>query len=279
MKKAISMSRHEEELAHGALHPSEIVTGFADIGGNEAAIARLLQLSGLLLAPPETGGRSRLLKPPSGVLLYGPPGCGKTLIARALAKESGVRFIALNLATVMDKWVGETEKYIEALFSLAAKIRPVIIFIDEIDCLTRRRTALDRDWSAGMKSQLLSHWDGIANWAGGEIMLLGATNRPQDIDEAFLRRMPVQIRIELPAREERAKILQIFVNDLEAQESVDVEALAQLTDGFSGSDLHELARRSALEASLQRLRPSMELFLQQLGMLKMEKISCRAYND
>lgn len=161
MKKRISLSKHEEDLAYGAVHPDDIETGFADIGGCEEAIRRLRQTTALMLSTDNPFQVSRLFRAPSGILLYGPPGCGKTMIAKALAKDSGVRFITLNLATLMDKWVGETEKYVEALFSLARKISPVIIFIDEVDALTRKRGSSDRDWSAGLKSQMLACWDGI----------------------------------------------------------------------------------------------------------------------
>lgn len=105
--------------------------------------------------------RDKLLKAPTGILLYGPPGCGKTLLAKALAKEVHLRFLALPLSIILDKWVGETEKYLEALFTLARKIKPCIIFIDEIDALTRRRSPLDRDWNLTMKSHFLGLWDGI----------------------------------------------------------------------------------------------------------------------
>lgn len=276
MKRTVTLSKYEEELAYGALHPSEIITKFEDIGGHEAVILRLCQITNLLLTPPKR--TSRLFSAPTGILLYGPPGCGKTMIAKALAKESGVRFIALNLATVMDKWVGETEKYIEALFSLARKIAPVIIFVDEIDALTRRRGSIDREWSSGMKSQLLSQWDGLQSDASGGIVVLGATNRPQDIDEAFMRRMPLQMKIDLPTLEQRKRILEIFTSDLEIV-SIDFAKVAEETARFSGSDLHELCRRTVLNASLSEANLiSTDCFLHELDAFKLESAHCRQYN-
>lgn len=115
-------------------------------------------LSAILSQP-----KGKLLKSPMGILLYGPPGCGKTLLAKAIAKESNLRFLVLPLSLILDKWVGETEKYLEALFSLARKIKPCVIFIDEIDSLTRKRNPLDRDWNLTMKSHFLALWDGIAS--------------------------------------------------------------------------------------------------------------------
>ncbi|PJF18968.1 ATPase family aaa domain-containing protein 1 [Paramicrosporidium saccamoebae] len=267
--------RHEEELSYGALHPDEISTGFEDIGGNEEAILRLRQLTDLLLAPPTNA--SRLLHAPSGLLLYGPPGCGKTMIARALAKSSGVRFLSLNLATIMDKWVGETEKYIEALFSLARKIAPVIIFVDEIDALTRKRGAGEREWSSGMKAQLLTFWDGLQSDRTEGVIILGATNRPQDIDEAFLRRMPVQIKIDLPGLEQRAAILRILLEDLDTPDVIDVDLIAEMATGCSGSDIHEMARRTVLNTTLSKTIPDTESFLTELDLLQSEKINCRRY--
>lgn len=277
LKKSISLSKHEEDLSYGALHPDDITIGFQDIGGNEEAIERLRQLTDLLLSPP-ANLRSRLFQAPAGVLLYGPPGCGKTMIARALAKDSGVRFIAVNLAVVMDKWVGETEKYIDALFSLARKIAPVIVFVDEIDALTRKRGAFDREWSAGMKSQLLTYWDGLYSDDDCKVMVLGATNRPQDIDEAFLRRMPVQVKIDLPGSSQRTSILSILLSDLECSGNIDIDLIAEKSIGCSGSDLHEVCRRAVLSCSLRRLFLTTESLLDELFQLQTEKIKCRHYD-
>ena len=128
-----------------------------DIGGAEEVIQSLRRNLSTMLHPP----KGKLLQAPMGILLYGPPGCGKTMLAKALAKESHLRFLILPLSLVLDKWVGETEKYMEALFTLARKIKPCVIFLDEIDALTRKRSPLDRDWNLTMKSHLLSLWDGL----------------------------------------------------------------------------------------------------------------------
>lgn len=130
-----------------------------DIGGHTEVISNLKKnLSAILHQP-----KGKLLKAPMGILLYGPPGCGKTLLAKAIAKEANLRFLVLPLSLILDKWVGETEKYLEALFTLARKIKPCVIFIDEIDALTRKRNPLDRDWNLTMKSHFLSLWDGIVS--------------------------------------------------------------------------------------------------------------------
>ena len=159
MEENIQLNKYEAEIAENAIHPSEITTRFQDIGGHVEVINTLKKnLSAILHQP-----TSKLLKAPMGILLYGPPGCGKTLLAKAIAKDANLRFLVLPLSLVLDKWVGETEKYLEALFTLARKIKPCVIFIDEIDSLTRRRNPLDRDWNLTMKSHFLSLWDGIVS--------------------------------------------------------------------------------------------------------------------
>lgn len=130
-----------------------------DIGGHEEIIDNLKKNLTAILNQP----KGKLLKAPMGILLYGPPGCGKTLLAKAVAKESNLRFLVLPLSLILDKWVGETEKYLESLFTLARKIKPCVVFIDEIDSLTRKRNPMDRDWNLTMKSHFLALWDGIAS--------------------------------------------------------------------------------------------------------------------
>lgn len=232
-----------------AIHPAELECSFADIGGCEEVVDRLKQNLAAMFGPSAaTNGlsRSKLYQAPTGVLLYGPPGCGKTLIAKALACESGARFLHLPLSLLLDKWVGETEKYLAALFSLARKIRPCIIFIDEIDALCGRRDALDlggAGWSATMKSQFLNEWDGLMSNFDSQILVLGATNRRQDIDDAFLRRMPLQLYIGLPNLAQREQILRILLDDLITERDFPWHPIAMACEGLSGSDLREVCRR------------------------------------
>lgn len=143
--------------------------------------------------------------------------------------------------------VGETEKYVEALFSLAHKLKPCIIFIDEIDCLTRKRSAMDRDWNASMKAQFLSLWDGLTSEAS-QIVVLGATNRREDIDEAFLRRMPLQVCIGLPDAAQRTAILKVLLSDVDLPPTFKYSIVAERSQGLSGSDLREVCRRALIAA-------------------------------
>lgn len=121
------------------------------------------------------------------------------MIAKALAKESGARFINLQVSTLFDKWFGESQKRTEAIFTLANKIQPVIIFIDEIDSFLRARRGDDHECTATMKTQFMTLWDGLTtSQRQNRILIIGATNRPEDVDGAILRRMPQMFYIGLP---------------------------------------------------------------------------------
>lgn len=197
---------------------------------------------------------SALYQPPKGVLLYGPPGCGKTLIAKATAKEAGMRFINLDVAMLTDKWYGESQKLASAVFSLAVKIQPCIIFIDEIDSFLRARNSSDHEATAMMKTQFMMLWDGLNTESDSTVIVMGATNRPQDLDKAILRRMPAQFHIGLPSEEQRQKILQLVLQKERLSPDIDYGQLARLTNGFSGSDLKEICRN----ASVHRVRKVMK---------------------
>lgn len=189
---------------------------------------------------------SGLLGPPKGVLLYGPPGCGKTMTAKALAKESGATFINLHVSTMTDKWFGESQKLVHALFSLAKKLEPTIIFIDEIDSFLRERRSSDHEATAMMKAEFMTLWDGMTSGDRTRILILGATNRPNDLDKAILRRMPKRFAINLPDTAQRLKVLMIVLKKISLEINFDFQILAQLTEGFSNSDLKELCRNAVM---------------------------------
>lgn len=191
-------------------------------------------------------GDSQLYSAPKGVLLHGPPGCGKTLIAKATAKEAGMRFLNLDVSILTDKWYGESQKLAGAVFSLAEKIEPCIIFIDEIDSFLRSRNASDHEATAMMKTQFMSLWDGLGTERKGTVIVMGATNRPKDLDKAILRRMPAQFFIGLPSEEQRYRILKLVLDTETVDPDVDLRNLAKMATNFSGSDLREMCRFAAV---------------------------------
>lgn len=157
-----------------------------------------------------------------------------------------MRFINLDIAMLTDKWYGESQKLASAVFSLATKLQPCIIFIDEIDSFLRSRSSHDHEATAMMKTQFMMLWDGLATTPGATIIVMGATNRPKDLDRAILRRMPAQFVIGSPDTEQRKKILQLVLDQESTSQDVDLNRLAKLTINFSGSDLRELCRNASV---------------------------------
>ncbi|KAK8730047.1 hypothetical protein OTU49_008438 [Cherax quadricarinatus] len=246
IKEKLSFNEYEMMIASQLVEPTQMSTSWKDVAGLSSVIRELRET---LILPIQQRNRlqaSRLIQPPKGVLLHGPPGCGKTLLARAVAKEAGSRFINLDVASLTDKWYGESQKLSSAVFSLASKIQPCIIFIDEIDSFLRVRASGDHEATAMMKAQFLQQWDGLATDHSRCVIVMGATNRPQDVDRAILRRMPAAFHIPLPGLEQREDILRLVLHDESLADDINISSLATQTESFSGSDLLELCRTAAV---------------------------------
>ncbi|KAK5660595.1 hypothetical protein OQA88_13157 [Cercophora sp. LCS_1] len=183
----------------------------------------------------------------NGAILYGPPGTGKTHLARVMSKESGTNLLVATPADIESCWVGETEKRIQAMFSLATKLAPCAIFIDEGDSVFKQRGMGDKSWERKAMSQFLSEMDGLSKRKGAPFLFI-ATNRPGDIDDAVCRRLPHSLHIGLPNVEDRKAIFNIYLKDEKVADDVDVAELAERTKGFSGSDVRTLCVQAALAA-------------------------------
>ncbi|CED82570.1 aaa-domain-containing protein [Phaffia rhodozyma] len=249
------LNEYEETLLAEVVHPDDIEVGFGDVGGLEPIVDSLRESVIYPLIYPEIyNSTSGLLTAPKGVLLYGPPGCGKTMLAKALAKESGASFINVPLSALANKWYGESNKLIAGLFTLARKLQPTIIFIDEIDALLRNRGSDNHEVTSTIKAEFLTLWDGLTSGERSRILVLGATNRPNDIDPAFLRRMPKKFSVGLPDASQRSRILALMLKDTALSSSLSISHLAELTEGRSGSDLRELCREAAMRPLREEIR-------------------------
>ncbi|KAI2269132.1 mitochondrial dynamin GTPase Msp1 [Ophidiomyces ophidiicola] len=251
-KETLELTQYEQAIAMDVVAPEDISVSFEDIGGLDDIIEELKESVIYPLTMPHLyRSSSTLLSAPSGVLLYGPPGCGKTMLAKALAHESGACFINLHISTLTEKWYGDSNKLVNAVFSLARKLEPSIVFIDEIDAVLGTRRRGEHEASGMVKAEFMTHWDGLtsANAAGQpqRLMVLGATNRIQDIDEAILRRMPKKFSVTLPAAAQRLRILGLVLKGTKVdRENFDTQLLVSAMAGMSGSDIKEACRDAAM---------------------------------
>jgi transitional endoplasmic reticulum ATPase len=218
-----------------------------DVGGLEEVKQALKEAVEWPLKHPESFKRLGI-KPPKGILLYGPPGCGKTYIVKALANEAGANFIAVKGPEVFSKWVGESEKFIRDIFKRAKQVAPAIIFFDEIDAIAPRRgSEIGTHVTEQVVSQLLTEMSGIEDIEG--VVVIAATNRPDIIDPALLRpgRFDRMIFVNPPDERTRLEILKVHTRGMPLK-GVSLEKLASMTKGFSGADLEALCREAAINA-------------------------------
>jgi SpoVK/Ycf46/Vps4 family AAA+-type ATPase len=188
-----------------------------------------------------------LRRAPNGLLLYGPPGTGKTLIGKAIAHESGATFFSISSSSLTSKWIGEGEKLVRTLFAVAAYREPAVVFIDEIDSLLTQRKASENEASRRIKTEFLVQLDGTGTSGQGRVLIIGATNRPQELDEAARRRFTKRLYIPLPVEHDRRVLLQVMLkkNNHKLTEA-DIDRLAKETGGFSGADLKSLCTDAAM---------------------------------
>ncbi|KAK5580047.1 hypothetical protein RB653_000060 [Dictyostelium firmibasis] len=189
-----------------------------------------------------------LRAPPKGLLLFGPPGNGKTMIAKAVAYESKVTFFSISSSSLTSKYVGDGEKLVRALFAVATHFQPSIIFIDEIDSLLTERSSNESEASRRLKTEILVQFDGARTNGNERVLVMGATNRPEDLDDAALRRLVKRIYVGLPELETRLQIIQhLLAGQRHSLTKQQINSLAEVTQGYSGFDLAALCKDAAYE--------------------------------
>lgn len=275
----LSLTKEEEQLSASVIDPSHLTDTFASVGGLDDVKSALTESvlwpykhTDLL----QSAGVSAAL--PTGVLLYGLPGTGKTLLARALAKELGCYFIEVSIESLFSKYVGESEKLAAAVFSLAHKLKDCVIFIDEIDALlsSRQNETGETAVYTHAKTIFMTKWDGLvsatsaaprqAGMAAPKILVLGATNRMEALDDAILRRLSIRLNVPLPCPVSRKQILEIHLAGINAvlrpsastvappasnaHDAATLERIVAATSNYSGSDLRELCK-AAMMASFR----------------------------
>lgn len=230
---------------------------YEEIGGMKEQIKRLREIVELPMRHPEVFARLGI-EPHSGILMYGSPGCGKTLIAKALASESEANFFIINGPEIMNKYYGETEARLRDIFKEARESAPSIIFIDEIDAIAPKREEAFGDVEKRVVAQLLALMDGMSD--RGQVIVLGATNRSESLDPALRRpgRFDREIEIGVPNVEGRLEILQIHTRGMPLSEDINLQELAARLHGYTGADIKALCREAAMKA-LRRCLPEIEL--------------------
>ncbi|MCX9014545.1 MAG: CDC48 family AAA ATPase [Candidatus Methanoperedens sp.] len=249
----------EIELLPEAVAPAQEIPEvmYEDLGGIKPAITKIREIVELPLKHPELFNRLGI-DAPKGVLLHGPPGTGKTMLAKAVANESDAYFISINGPEIMSKYYGESEHKLRDAFEEAEKNTPAIIFIDEIDSIAPKRAEVTGEVERRVVAQLLSLMDGLK--ARKNVIVIGATNRPEALDMALRRpgRFDREIELRVPDREGRLEIFQIHTRGMPLEEDVSLDDLSARTYGYVGADIAALCREAAMN-SLRRILPEIDL--------------------
>jgi transitional endoplasmic reticulum ATPase len=245
-------------------------TTYEDIGGLHEEIQRVREMVELPLRHPELFQRLGI-EPPKGVLLHGPPGCGKTLLARAVANESEANFFSINGPEIMSKFYGESEARLREIFQQAQQNAPSIIFIDELDAIAPKREEVTGEVERRVVAQLLALMDGLSG--RGNVIVIGATNRPGALDPALRRpgRFDREIEIAVPDKTGRHEVLQIHTRGMPLAEDVDLKKLSAMTHGYTGADVSALGRETAMKA-LRRYLPQINLEEERIPPSVLEKM-------
>jgi transitional endoplasmic reticulum ATPase len=230
---------------------------YEDIGGLKREISMIREMIELPLRHPELFERLGI-EPPQGVLLHGPPGTGKTMIAKAVANETDANFHSISGPEIMSKFYGESERHLREIFEEAEKNAPSIIFIDELDSIAPKRGETTGEVERRVVAQLLSLMDGLES--RGQVVVIGATNRPNALDEALRRggRFDREIEIGIPDRNGRDEILQVHTRGMPLADDVNLKGVANITHGFVGADLATLCKEAAMHA-LRRILPEIDI--------------------
>lgn len=239
--------RLKKEAATPLLENSSLLVKYEDIGGLDEELLRVRELVELPLKYPALFARLKI-EPPKGVLLYGPPGSGKTLIARAVAGEVKAHVIHVNGPEIIHKFYGESEARLREIFEEAQRRAPAVVFLDEIDAIAPRRQQVSGEVEKRVVAQLLALMDGLV--PRGQVVVIGATNLPEAVDPALRRpgRFDREIPVNVPTRPARLRILQIHSRGMPLASDVDLAALAEVTSGFVGADLEALCREAGMLA-------------------------------
>ena len=246
-RKSTAGNDEEEEKLESAI--SDIIVTekpnitLNEIAGLENAKQTLREAIVLPLMRPDLFSGAR--RPWKGILLFGPPGCGKTLLAKATAAEVEATFFNVSASSIISKWLGESERLVKQLFELADEKQPSIIFVDEVDALAGARGG-EHDAMRRVKTELLTSMDGLSSSETDRIVTVGATNIPESIDAAFRRRFERRIYIPLPDLAARGAIFLLNSKGVDLAEDVDFEVLAEITEGYSGSDIAMVCREAIM---------------------------------
>ncbi|KAI6182945.1 Mitochondrial sorting-like protein [Aphelenchoides bicaudatus] len=232
----LELNEYELRIATQLVPPDQGVS-WNEVGGYENVIN---DLKNRVIKPLQARANNRL---PAGSSLLTPAPWNFAVWTAGISARA--RFIQLDISCLTDKWYGESQKLAAAVFSLAQKLQPCIVFIDEVDAFLRRRDSCDNEATAMMKAQFMSLWDGFSS-GDNAVIIMGATNRPNDVDAAILRRMPIKFHVQLPNETAREAIFETILRNEYVEPDVNYKKLAKLTHGHSGSDLKEICRIAAM---------------------------------